>query len=106
MMFELFLAMRYLRAKRKQAFISVITLISVLGVMVGVMALGFGLITPPYGLCLMIASKIGGITLLKSMGTILVYLGGMFAVLLAIILIPELATGLPQLIAPELLGGR
>ena len=31
--------MRYLRAKRKQAFVSIITVISVLGVMVGVMAL-------------------------------------------------------------------
>jgi lipoprotein-releasing system permease protein len=39
MFFELFLGMRYLRAKRKQAFISVITVISILGVMVGVMAL-------------------------------------------------------------------
>ncbi|MBW2144194.1 MAG: lipoprotein-releasing ABC transporter permease subunit [Deltaproteobacteria bacterium] len=38
-MFELFLGMRYLKAKRKQGFISVITLISALGVMVGVMAL-------------------------------------------------------------------
>ncbi|MCF8144485.1 MAG: lipoprotein-releasing ABC transporter permease subunit [Deltaproteobacteria bacterium] len=38
-MFELFLAMKYLRAKRKQRFISVITIISILGVMVGVMAL-------------------------------------------------------------------
>ncbi len=38
-MFEWFIAMRYLRAKRKQTFISVITVISVLGVMVGVMAL-------------------------------------------------------------------
>jgi len=37
--FELFLALRYLKAKRKQAFISVITVISVVGVMVGVMAL-------------------------------------------------------------------
>ncbi len=37
--FELFLSLRYLRAKRKQAFVSVITVISVLGVMVGVMAL-------------------------------------------------------------------
>jgi lipoprotein-releasing system permease protein len=36
--FELFVAMRYLLAKRKQAFISVISLISALGVMVGVMA--------------------------------------------------------------------
>jgi lipoprotein-releasing system permease protein len=35
---ELFVAMRYLLAKRKQAFISVISLVSILGVMVGVMA--------------------------------------------------------------------
>jgi lipoprotein-releasing system permease protein len=39
MSYEMFIATRYLRAKRKQAFISVITLISVVGVMVGVMAL-------------------------------------------------------------------
>ena len=39
MFFELYLGIRYLKAKRKQAFISVITVISVLGVMVGVMAL-------------------------------------------------------------------
>lgn len=38
-MFELFLGMKYLKAKRKQSFISVITVISILGVMVGVMAL-------------------------------------------------------------------
>jgi len=38
-MFELFLGIRYLKAKRKQGFISVITSISALGVMVGVMAL-------------------------------------------------------------------
>jgi lipoprotein-releasing system permease protein len=37
--FELFVAMRYLMARRKQAFISLISLISVLGVAVGVMAL-------------------------------------------------------------------
>jgi len=36
--FELFVALRYLLAKRKQAFISVISLISALGVTVGVMA--------------------------------------------------------------------
>jgi len=37
--FELFVAARYLRARRKEAAISVITVISVLGVMAGVMAL-------------------------------------------------------------------
>jgi lipoprotein-releasing system permease protein len=39
MNFEWFVAKRYLTAKRKQAFISVITLISVLGITIGVMAL-------------------------------------------------------------------
>src|SRR5215204_3858260 len=37
--YELFIAIRYLLARRKQAFISLISLISILGVMVGVMAL-------------------------------------------------------------------
>jgi lipoprotein-releasing system permease protein len=39
MFFELFFALRYLKTKRKQAFIPVITVISVLSVMVGVMSL-------------------------------------------------------------------
>ncbi len=39
MRFELFVAKRYLTAKRKQAFISFITLISILGITIGVMAL-------------------------------------------------------------------
>jgi lipoprotein-releasing system permease protein len=39
MTFELFVARRYLTARRKQAFISLITLISVLGIMIGVAAL-------------------------------------------------------------------
>jgi lipoprotein-releasing system permease protein len=39
MVFEIFLGTRYLKAKRKQTFISIITVISVVGVMVGVMAL-------------------------------------------------------------------
>jgi lipoprotein-releasing system permease protein len=47
MPFELRIALRYLTAKRKQAFISVISAISVLGVVVGVMALmvALGLMT-------------------------------------------------------------
>ena len=39
MPYELFVALRYLFARRKQAFISVISLVSMLGVTVGVMAL-------------------------------------------------------------------
>ncbi len=39
MSYELFIALRYLRAKRKQTFISVNTLISVAGIFLGVAAL-------------------------------------------------------------------
>ena len=39
MLLELFLSLRYLKAKRKQAFISIISVISIAGVMVGVMSL-------------------------------------------------------------------
>ena len=39
MSFELFFSLRYLKAKRKQGFISIITGISILGIMIGVMAL-------------------------------------------------------------------
>ena len=47
MNYELFIARRYLTAKRKQAFVSVITFISILGITIGVMALiiALGLIT-------------------------------------------------------------
>ena len=61
MPFELRIALRYLSARRKQAFISVISAISVLGVVVGVMALmvALGLMT---GLQREIRSKILGTT--------------------------------------------
>ena len=39
MSYELFIGLRYLKAKRKKTFISIITFISVMGVAVGVMAL-------------------------------------------------------------------
>lgn len=39
MSYELFIGLRYLKAKRKQTFISIITLISITGVAIGVMAL-------------------------------------------------------------------
>ncbi len=61
MPFELRVALRYLTARRKQAFISVISAISMLGVVVGVMALmvALGLMT---GLQREIRSKILGAT--------------------------------------------
>ncbi|MCO7233497.1 TRAP transporter large permease [Cobetia sp. Dlab-2-AX] len=68
---------------------------------IGVMALGLGLITPPYGLCLMISAKIGGIPLLKAMATTMLYLDVMLAVILMMILFPEFVLTIPRLIAPD-----
>jgi lipoprotein-releasing system permease protein len=39
MNYEIFLGLRYLRARRRETFISLITVISILGVMIGVMTL-------------------------------------------------------------------
>src|SRR5512136_3264150 len=39
MKYEWFIGLRYLKAKRKQTFISIITIISIMGVMMGVMTL-------------------------------------------------------------------
>src|SRR5438132_13696696 len=39
MRYELFIGLRYLRARRRETFISLITVISILGVMIGVMTL-------------------------------------------------------------------
>ncbi|MBL0731558.1 MAG: lipoprotein-releasing system transmembrane subunit LolC, partial [Desulfosarcina sp.] len=39
MSFELFICSRYLRTKHKQAFISLITILSIVGITIGVMAL-------------------------------------------------------------------
>src|SRR5215475_6682816 len=43
MRYELFIGLRYLRAKRKEAFISLITVISTLGLVIGVMTLNVSL---------------------------------------------------------------
>ncbi|UYG04153.1 TRAP transporter large permease [Halomonas sp. LR3S48] len=68
---------------------------------IGVMALGLGLITPPYGLCLMISAKIGGIPLLKALGTTMLYLAIMLAVILLLILYPQLILAIPELLVPD-----
>jgi TRAP-type C4-dicarboxylate transport system permease large subunit len=68
---------------------------------VGCIALAYGLITPPYGLCLLIAcdiAKINCITPLKEVGA---FLGAMLIVLLIIIFFPVVTLGLPQLLMPS-----
>ncbi|MFC0337868.1 TRAP transporter, DctM subunit [Kushneria avicenniae] len=68
---------------------------------ISVMALGLGLITPPYGLCLMISARIGGIPLLKALGTTMLYLLVMLGVIALLIIFPDLILYLPNTFGPD-----
>lgn len=69
---------------------------------VGVISLSFGLITPPYGLCLLIASDIAGINCMDAIKEVGVFLAGMLLVLVLIVLFPEIALFIPRLVLPSL----
>jgi len=63
---------------------------------IGVISLAFGLVTPPYGLCLLIACAIGDIKLVKSLKDVAIILLPMLAVLLFVILFPDIIMFLPR----------
>lgn len=67
---------------------------------IGVISLGFGLVTPPYGLCLLIAAAIGRIRLVDALKDVVVILGPMLLVLLLVILAPDAILALPRWIMP------
>jgi len=58
-----------------------------LGVVI-IITLSVGLVTPPYGLCLLISSVIGGLQLDKSFQAVMPYISIILSVLLAVIFIP------------------
>ncbi|WP_319476337.1 TRAP transporter large permease [Marispirochaeta aestuarii] len=69
---------------------------------VGVVSLAFGLVTPPYGLCLLISSEIAGINAMRPLKEVGLFLLSMLAVLLLIIFFPSLTLAIPQAFMPEL----
>ena len=71
--------------------------------MVGIIALAFGLVTPPYGLCLMIACSVAGIRVGDALKDTCIMLMPMLAVLALIILFPSIVMFLPSLVSPEFL---
>jgi tripartite ATP-independent transporter DctM subunit len=68
---------------------------------IGVVSLAFGLVTPPYGLCLLIACAIGEIPALRALKDVAIILLPMLGVLLLVILLPDLILALPRLILPR-----
>ena len=70
---------------------------------IGVISLAFGLVTPPYGLCLLISCSLGKVKVvhvLKDVGFILL---PMLILLILVIVFPEFVLFLPRLITPQFL---
>jgi tripartite ATP-independent transporter DctM subunit len=71
--------------------------------MVGIVSLAFGLVTPPYGLCLLISCAIAKIRMIDALKDVMIMLVPMLSVLALLIVWPEIALFLPKLISPEFL---
>lgn len=69
---------------------------------VGVVTLAFGLVTPPYGLCLLIASEIAGINCMRAIKEVGAFLLVMLLVLVLIVIFPGLTLWIPRLFMPNL----
>jgi TRAP-type C4-dicarboxylate transport system permease large subunit len=69
---------------------------------IGVISIAYGLVTPPYGLCLMIACSVGGIKIRAAVRDTLVLFVPMLLVLLIVILLPDAMLWLPRTLMPTL----
>jgi tripartite ATP-independent transporter DctM subunit len=69
--------------------------------LVVVMTLAMGLITPPYGLCLLLSCSIGRERVGRVMPQMFVFYGLFLAVILLIILFPGISLFLPRLVMPQ-----
>lgn len=67
---------------------------------VAVMSLAMGLITPPYGLCLLLAAKIGEVPVLRAVPATVPFGLVILGVIALVILVPSIALWLPGLVEP------
>jgi tripartite ATP-independent transporter DctM subunit len=68
--------------------------------MIGIVSLAFGLVTPPYGLCLMISAHIAGMRIIDCLKDVFIMLMPMLAVLALVIMWPDFVLFLPRLFPP------
>jgi len=68
-----------------------------LGVVV-VMTLAVGLVTPPYGLCLLIAGSIADLSIERALKGVLPYISALMLILLAVAMFPNVAFFVPKLL--------
>jgi len=70
---------------------------------ISIVALAFGLVTPPYGMCLMVSCAIAKVRLRYALKDTIIMLVPMLLVLAAMIVWPQIPLLLPELIKPEYL---
>jgi tripartite ATP-independent transporter DctM subunit len=68
---------------------------------IGVISIAFGLVTPPYGLCLLISCALGKVTIREAIRDVAILLLPMLAILLFVILFPDAILALPRWIKPQ-----
>ncbi len=67
---------------------------------IGIVSLSFGLVTPPYGLCLLISASIAKVNVVSVLRDVAIILAPMLIILLIIIVFPEIVLWLPKLLMP------
>ena len=71
--------------------------------MISIVALAFGLVTPPYGLTLSVACSVAGMRMRDALWDTNIMLIPMLGVLVLLVLWPEIVLFLPRMISPEFL---
>jgi TRAP-type C4-dicarboxylate transport system permease large subunit len=74
-----------------------------MGVLI-IVSLAFGLITPPYGLILLLSSTLAGVSFVRALRQCVPLYGVYFLVISLIIFFPEIVLWLPRMILPQSVG--
>ena len=67
---------------------------------IGIVSLAFGLVTPPYGLCLLISAAIGGLNVVQVLREVIFILAPMLIILILLAAFPEIILWLPKTLMP------
>ncbi len=67
---------------------------------IGIVSLAFGLVTPPYGLCLLISAAIGGLNVVQVLREVVLILAPMLVILILLAAFPEIILWLPKTVMP------
>ena len=70
---------------------------------IGILSLAFGLVTPPYGMCLLICCAVAKVPLRYALKDTMIMVVPMLVVLFAVIVFPEIALFLPRIFSPEMI---